>query len=352
MSEIKCYNEKIIELRDIDVIFGEGDNLVHALKKINLEINKGDIFGIVGFSGAGKSTLVRVMNLLQKPKSGSVIVNGVDLLSLDNTKLIEKRRKIGMIFQSFNLMPSRSVYDNVKLAMIYSNLSQSEQNDRINKLLELVELADKKNSYPSQLSGGQKQRVAIARALANEPDVLLCDEATSALDPQTTNSILKLLKSLNDKLNLTIVIITHEMHVVKQICNRVAVMELGNIVEKGDIYSVFSSPRDKVTKGFINAATHLDEAKLEVKSLYDEKKLGENEILAVLTYKNESANEPLIIEIFTKFKIQSNILFGNVEILKGRLYGTLMVVLNGDEDNLKQAISYLEKNSVNVELIE
>lgn len=346
-------NDKVvIELKGINVKFGQNtDVFVHALKNIDLKVNKGDIYGIVGFSGAGKSTLVRVMNLLQMPTSGNVFFNNVNLLELKENKLVEQRRKIGMIFQGFNLMPSRTVNENIKLAMIYSDLSEAEKQKRVDELLELVELSDKKNSYPSQLSGGQKQRVAIARALANEPDVLLCDEATSALDPQTTNAILKLLKSLNEKLGLTIVIITHEMHVVKQICNKVAVMELGNIVEQGDIYSVFSSPKDIVTKGFINSATRLDEAKKEIKKLFEDEKLSNNERLVVLNYKEDSANKPLILEIFKKHSIESNILFGNVEILKSKLFGTLMVVLKGENASIDNAIEFLKQNNVSVEIV-
>ena len=238
----------MIRLEHVSKTFTTKSGYVHAVKDISLDINEGEIFGIIGFSGAGKSTLVRCMNLLERPEEGSVIVDDKNLLELDGAQLREMRKKIGMIFQHFNLMRSRTVAQNVAFPLKKSGLSKEEIRQKVMELLELVDLSEKANVYPSQLSGGQKQRVAIARSLANDPKVLLCDEATSALDPQTTHSILKLIKDINRKLNLTVVLITHEMGVVKEICDRVAVMEDGHIVEEGSIVEVFTHPQAKVTK--------------------------------------------------------------------------------------------------------
>jgi len=222
----------MISLQDISVTFKADKNkAIHAVQHVSLEVDKGDVYGIVGYSGAGKSTLVRTINLLQRPTEGKVIVSGKDMMALNDKDLRESRKKIGMIFQHFNLMRSRTIHENVAFPLKNSSLSKQEINDKVTELLSLVGLSEKAKAYPSQLSGGQKQRVAIARALANDPEVLLCDEATSALDPKTTSSILALLKELNKRLNLTIVIITHEMQVVKEICNKVAVMEDGGTID-------------------------------------------------------------------------------------------------------------------------
>jgi len=252
----------MIKLDNIDIIFNDKKKQpLYAVKEVSLSVKKGEIFGIVGYSGAGKSTLVRVINLLQKPDLGQVIVNEQNLLALAPNELRQARKKIGMIFQHFNLMNSRSVYDNVLYPLRDSALSKSEKKQKVTQLLELVGLADKADFYPSTLSGGQKQRVAIARALANDPNILLCDEATSALDPKTTQAILKLLKELNQRLHLTIVLITHEMQVVKDICHRVAVMEHGQVIEQGDIVSIFSHPKHALTQDFIRTASNIELAK-------------------------------------------------------------------------------------------
>lgn len=248
----------MIELKDINKVFKDkNQNEFYAAKDVNLKINYGEIFGIIGFSGAGKSTVVRCINLLGRPTSGQVIVNEKNLLELSAKELREERKKIGMIFQHFNLMPSRTVFENIAFPLKHSGLSKKQVQEKVRELLTLVELADKESQYPSQLSGGQKQRVAIARALANNPKILLCDEATSALDPTTTKQILGLLKKLRDKLNLTIVIITHQINVVKDICDKVAVMEHGKVVETGDVFDIFANPQDEVTKRFIHSTTNL-----------------------------------------------------------------------------------------------
>ena len=249
----------MIELRHIVKRFESKAGTVTAVNDVSLHIEKGEVFGIIGFSGAGKSTLVRCINLLERPTSGEVLIDGTDITKLAAKELRGVRQKIGMIFQHFNLMPSRTVYENIEMPLKLTSLSAEERREKIRSLLELVELADKSEAYPSQLSGGQKQRVAIARALANDPKVLLCDEATSALDPKTTRSILKLLREVNSRLGITIVVITHQMDVVKFICDRAAVMEHGRVVEEGTILDIFANPKARVTKGFIDSASNVDD---------------------------------------------------------------------------------------------
>ena len=245
----------MILLKNLNKTYSTKASEVEALKDVTLNIKKGEIYGIIGFSGAGKSTLVRCINFLEKPTTGEVIVDGKNLGTLSNKDLRIERKKIGMIFQHFNLMKSRTVFENIAYPLRGNGYSKEEINKKVNDLLKLVELEDKSKVYPSELSGGQKQRVGIARALANDPKVLLCDEATSALDPQTTKSILRLLKEVNKKFGITIVVITHEMQVVKEICTRAAVMENGRVVEEGSIFKIFSEPKEKITKSFIDSTS-------------------------------------------------------------------------------------------------
>lgn len=342
----------MIELKNIDVTFQSEGNIVHAVRDVSLSVEKGDIYGIVGYSGAGKSTLVRTINLLQRPTQGEVFVNGQNLSVLPPNELRIERKKIGMIFQHFNLMRQRTVAGNVAYPLRGAGLSKQEINAKVNELLSLVGLADKKEAYPSQLSGGQKQRVAIARALANDPEVLLCDEATSSLDPKTTSSILELLKDLNKKLALTIVIITHEMEVVKEICNKVAVMEEGEVVEQGDLVSIFTSPKERLTQEFINTATHIDQAAEKVLNHPTLLRLTGDDVLANITYVGESTSSPLIASLYARFGVTTNILYGNVEILQNTPIGNLIVVLSGKSESRAEAIAYLEANNVTVKTIE
>ena len=284
----------MIQLEHISKSFVTASGTVHAVQDVNLQIGEGEIFGIIGFSGAGKSTLVRCINLLERPTEGRVIVDGEDLTAMDLKKLREVRKKIGMIFQHFNLMRSRTVFQNIAFPLKKSGLSKAEKEKKIESLLELVGLSDKKDAYPSQLSGGQKQRVAIARALANDPKVLLCDEATSALDPQTTQSILKLLKQVNETLGITIVLITHEMAVVKDICDRVAIMEQGRVVEEGDTVSVFSHPKEAMTKDFIDTASNLGKIHDLIAEGHSLTEIQPGEQMVLLTYSGSNAGQPLI----------------------------------------------------------
>lgn len=342
----------MIELNNISVLFKQDKRDVRAVDDVTLHVKKGDVYGIIGYSGAGKSTLVRTINLLQRPTNdGTVHVNGVDLTTLSASDLRQARKKIGMIFQHFNLMNSISVFDNVAFPLKKSGLSKLEIVNKVTELLELVGLKDKINAYPRQLSGGQKQRVAIARALANDPDVLLCDEATSALDPKTTYSILELLKQVNEKLGLTIVIITHEMQVVKEICNKVAVMEDGKVIESGSILDVFTNPQKELTKDFIDTATHVNKGIETILAHEDLLNLKDGDVLVKIAFTGSSTGDPLITKLSTHYQVSANILFGNVEIIQNTPIGNLLVGLSGDSHNINSAISYIQ-STASVDIIE
>lgn len=342
----------MISLKDVSVTFTQPNKeTIQAVKNVSLEVDKGDVYGIVGYSGAGKSTLVRVINLLQRPTSGSVVVNQTELTALPAKALREKRKTIGMIFQHFNLMDSRNVFDNVDFSLKYAGISKQERRQKVTELLSLVGLEEKARSFPSQLSGGQKQRVAIARALANDPEILLCDEATSALDPKTTLQILALLKKLNRKLGLTIVIITHEMQVVKEICNKVAVMENGEIIEQGKSVQIFSQPAKPLTKDFIRTATHIDQALETILGNAKFSSLAANEWLVELSYVGDQTNEPLIAQLFSRYQVTTNILYGNVEILQDVPIGSLIVSLSGEYGQRKRALDFLADQGVYTNII-
>lgn len=337
-------HEPIINLKDIDVEFKQNQKVFKAVQQVSLQVEPGDIYGIVGYSGAGKSTLVRVINRLQEPSSGEVWVNGQNMLQLSKLELRDARKKIGMIFQHFNLMNQRTIADNVAFPLKSSGLSKTQINQKVQRLLELVELSDRAQAYPNQLSGGQKQRVAIARALANDPEILISDEATSALDPKTTASILALLKRLNQKLQLTVVLITHEMEAVKEICNKVAVMENGRIIEHGSLLDIFSRPTQALTKDFINTATQIDQAIEKIK--LQDLKLNPNRKLMHLEYVGQNTEAPLITELYRQFSVVSNILYGNMEILQATPLGNLIVVMEGASDNLASAINYCKNQGI------
>ena len=342
----------MIKLENIDVTFKQGAKVVNAVKNVSLDVESGDIYGIIGYSGAGKSTLVRTINLLQRPTKGNVVVNGVDLLQLKPKGLRAARKKIGMIFQHFNLMNTLSVFDNVAFPLKKSGKTKSEIEQKVLFLLELVGLEDKVNSYPRQLSGGQKQRVAIARALANDPDVLLCDEATSALDPKTTYSILELLQKVNVQLGITIVIITHEMQVVKEICNKVAVMEEGEVIEQGSVLEIFTNPERDLTKDFIDTATHINQGIETVLSHEQLLNLKEGDYLVKISFVGASTGEPLITKLSTQFQVAANILFANVEIIQETPVGTLLVGLSGEKSGIENALSYIKEQGVSVDVLE
>ena len=340
----------MIELQNVSKVFTKDKHQVTALKNVSLTIEKGSIYGIIGFSGAGKSTLVRCINLLEKPTSGKVLIHGTDLMQLSEKELRTTRKNIGMIFQQFNLFQSRTVKENVAFAL--KGLTKKEQDERVGELLTLVGIADKENSYPSQLSGGQKQRVAIARALANRPEILLCDEATSALDPQTTAQILTLLQELNAKLGITIVIITHEMKVVKEICEYVAVMDSGAVVEAAKVAEVFSHPKADITKNFIDTTTNSAQVTALIAQDAEVVRVAVGEQLLRFNFLGNSAGSPLISELTLQYGVQANIIFGNIEVIQGTTIGHLIVILSGPEEKQEVALNYLRAQQVEVEVLQ
>lgn len=341
----------MIRLENISKTFETNAGTVKAIKNVNLHMEKGKIYGIIGFSGAGKSTLVRCLNLLERPTEGKVYIEDTELTALSEKELREKRKKIGMIFQHFNLFASRNVFQNVAFPLHKSGLSKEEIKKKVNDLLELVGLSDKADAYPSQLSGGQKQRVAIARALANDPHILLSDESTSALDPQTTKSILKLLKELNEKLNLTIVIITHEMQVVKEICDKVFVMEDGEVVEEGDVFAVFANPKAQITKDFVDSTTNLSRIHDLIDRNISAVQLEQGECILRFKYIERSVSEALVSQISRQFHLDVNIIFGNIELIGNHPIGGLVSIVKGKASDIKDAVNYLKSKNVGVEVI-
>ena len=342
---------EIIELKNIYKTFYNGKKSFNAVEDASISVHQGEIFGIIGFSGAGKSTLVRSINLLGRPTSGSVTVRGKDFLALSKKELREERKKIGMIFQHFNLMPSRTVFSNVAFPLKKSGLSKEQIAERVRELLKLVEIDEKENVYPSQLSGGQKQRVAIARALANNPDILLCDEATSALDPTTTRSILALLKKLNKELNLTIVIITHQMEVIKEICSKVAVMENGKIVEQGEVFNIFAAPKNEVTKRFIRSTSNLTKIENLIKDDSPVVQLQPDEVLVRFTFIQKNVSEPIISAMSRLYEITINIIYADVEIVQDAPIGGTVAIVSGKEPVVERALKHIEQQGVGVEIL-
>ena len=341
----------MIELEQISKTFADAGQEVHAVNNVSLTIRNGDVFGIIGFSGAGKSTLVRCINLLERPTEGSVRIDGKELTRMPAKELRQARRKIGMIFQHFNLMPSRTIFGNVAYPLKGSGLRKDQIAEKVRKLLDLVGIADKENAYPSQLSGGQKQRAAIARALANDPDILLCDEATSALDPQTTKSILKLLERLNRELGITLVVITHEMAVVKEICNRVAVMDHGRVVEEGEVFSVFASPKEELTRSFIKTTSNLQKIEELIAAKSPVVALKPGERIVRLSYVERNASEPLISTMTKKYGVILNIIFADIEIVQNAPIGGTVGILSGPQDKMDEALEDLRSKNVGVEVI-
>lgn len=334
----------MIELVQLRKEYQSAKKTVVAVDDINLHIKKGEIFGIVGYSGAGKSSLLRCINLLERPTSGQVYVDGVELTSLNKEQLRLARLKIGMIFQHFNLISSKTVSQNVAFNLKAAGKSGKDIPARVHELLELVGLSDKADHYPAQLSGGQKQRVGIARALANDPLVLLCDEATSALDPKTTESILSLLKEINLKLNLTIVLITHEMEVVKEICNRVAVMQDGRIIEEGEVYRIFSDPKEPLTRDFISKVLQF---KLPEKLL-----ARRSGTLVKILFRGPKAEEAVVSDVLQACKVKGNILHGKIEYIQDQPLGLFIMELAGEQSEVDKAISLLKERTSGVEVIQ
>ena len=341
----------MIELTHISKVY-DGPNKVTALKDISLSIKEGEIFGVIGQSGAGKSTLIRCINMLERPTSGSVLVDGVEMTKLDGNALREQRKNIGMIFQHFNLLSSRTVYENVAFPLELQGMSKDEIRQRILPILDIVKLSDRLDNYPSQLSGGQKQRVGIARALASNPRVLLCDEATSALDPQTTKSILELLKDINEKLKLTIVLITHEMQVIKEICDRIAVIEGGIIIEEGPVLDVFTAPKEKTTREFVGSIISHKLPEEAWRHLNVQKEWHDGLCpLIRLNFTGDVTDEPIVAGMIRRFGLDVSILFGGVDYIQDTSFGHLIIVLNGSRESAEQAVAYLEGLPIKSEVI-
>ena len=334
----------MIEIKNISKTFHQKKQVFKALHNINLTIEKGDIVGIIGFSGAGKSTLIRSVNLLERPDEGQIIINGKDFTKLNSKQLAHERKKIGMIFQHFNLLSSRTVFENIALPLELDNLSKDKIREKVNELLKIVGLEDKAHDYPKILSGGQKQRVAIARALANDPYLLLCDEATSALDPATTQSILQLLRDINHRLGITILLITHEMDVIKTVCNHVAVIDKGQLVSKGTLSEIISNKENPIIKQFLNSGVMTIPQELN-KKLQKEPQDGLFPLVEIEL--NESISvEKLLSVIYDQYKIPYKLLKADVEYLGDSNFGKLLLQLQGEADENQKAIYYFNQNNI------
>lgn len=337
----------MIELINVSKRFKTKNKTIQALSDVSLTVDKGEIFGVIGTSGAGKSTLIRCVNLLERPNEGQVIVDNVELTKLSAAQLTLERRKIAMIFQHFNLLSSRTVFDNVAFPLELEGKPKSEISEKVNGLLELVGLSEKAKDYPANLSGGQKQRVAIARALANDPKVLLCDEATSALDPATTKSILQLLKSINQKLNLTILLITHEMEVIKTICDKVAVIDHGQLAEQGKVEQIFIHPEKEITKGFIQSSLNVELPAIYQDAVGNDSKDG-NPLVKILVRGNDEQSS-VIINLYEKFDVKAKIISAQLEYVGHLSFGVLLLELK--EGNINEALAYLEDEYTNAEIL-
>ena len=341
----------MIKLNNITKIFTLPDKKLTALDNVSLHVPKGQICGVIGASGAGKSTLIRCVNLLERPTHGAVIIDDVDLTQLSDAELVKTRRQIGMIFQHFNLLTSRIVFENVALPFELENKSKAEIQEKTTALLALVGLSDKHNVYPANLSGGQKQRVAIARALASDPKVLLCDEATSALDPATTQSILKLLKEINRTLGITILLITHEMEVVKRICDQVAVIDKGRLIEQGTVSEIFSNPKTELAQEFISSTFHITLPEEYLENLSDTPKHAKSYPIIKFEFTGRSVDAPLLSQASKKFGVELSILTSQIDYAGGVKFGFTIAEVEGDEDAITQAKVYLMENNVRVEVL-
>lgn len=336
----------MIEFIETTKEFQVGQSTVKALNDINLTVQKGDIFGVIGFSGAGKSTLIRTVNLLEEPTAGQVLVNGINLTSLSKKQLREEKKKIGMIFQHFNLLNSKTVFENVAMPLELAGTQKTIIESQVREVLAFVGLEDKANRYIDELSGGQKQRVGIARALVTKPKILLCDEATSALDPQTTKSILELLKRVNIEFSITILMITHEMEVIRDICNRVAVMENGQIIEEGNVLDIFSAPKEDTTKNFVQSVVR-DDIPL---SIYEQlKENNGSKRVYNMKFIGVDVGQPVVSQVAKRFNVDVNVLFGNITELQGIPFGHLIVELVGPKAEIQKAFLYIQHKNIHME---
>lgn len=340
----------MIDLRNITKTFRQKDRVVTALQDVTLHVPAGRIFGVIGTSGAGKSTLIRCVNLLEKPTSGEVIVDGINLLQISSSDLTRERRKIGMIFQHFNLLSSRTVFENIAFPLELSGTPKSKIKERVAELLTLVGLAEKSNDYPASLSGGQKQRVAIARTLANNPKVLLCDEATSALDPGTTRSILNLIKDINKRLNITVLLITHQMDVVKSICDEVAVISHGQLIEQGPVGDIFANPQHALTREFIASSLHIEVPFKFRELLKPAYEVGLSPLIK-LQLTGKSVNEPILSEVSRRFNTDFKIISAQMDQVGEVNFGVMLITLSAGPDNLEKIIHYFIEKHVHSEII-
>lgn len=330
-----------ISFRGVGVTFPGKEKDIVAVKEVSFDIHQGEVFGIVGTSGAGKSTLLRMINLLQTPTYGQVFINGADITPLKGEALRKFRTNVGMIFQQFNLIHTKTVYNNVAFVMKAVGKTREEINRRVPEVLELVGLSDRAQSYPAKLSGGEKQRVGIARALANNPYILLCDEPTSALDLENTNAILKLIKEINQNLGITTVIISHEMNVIKKVCHRVAVMNRGEVIELDEVFNVFTAPKQEYTKALVNHTLDLE--------LPSQQWQGKGFKTLKILYSGDKADESVISDTIERFKVRINILHGKIEYITGKPFGVLIVRLTGSEEGVKASENYIKERTFSVE---
>jgi D-methionine transport system ATP-binding protein len=340
----------MIDIRALSLIYPGPQGPVKALRGIDLHIQPGEVFGIIGKSGAGKSSLVRTINLLNRPTSGAVIVNGRDVMQLGDAALRAARREIGMVFQHFNLLSSRTVFDNAALPLELAGMDKAAIRQRVDPLLELVGLSALAQRYPAQISGGQKQRVGIARALASQPKVLLSDEATSALDPETTRSILALLRKINREMGLTVVLITHQMQVIKEVADRVAVIDGGRIVEIGPVLEVFTRPQQAVTKSLVDEIVpqELPASVLQRVQALSAQLDGNSGQLLRLSYAGESAYQPILSHLIRELGLDLSILHGQIDEIQGQTFGSLAVFASGGAAQMHSAVAYLRSHGVQV----
>ena len=330
----------MIEFQQVTKTFQTKKQTVEALKGIDLTVEKGDIFGVVGYSGAGKSTLIRLVNLLERPSTGQVIVDGQPLTELKPKQLRAEKKKIGMIFQHFNLLNSKTVFDNVAIPLVLAGTPRKRIRDRVEELLEFVGLADKAKNYPDQLSGGQKQRIGIARALATNPSILLCDEATSALDPQTTSAVLQLLKKINKQYNITILLITHEMSVIREICNKVAVMEGGLIVEQGSVFDVFASPKTVIAKNFVRTVIHDEIPQSVLKNAINNNAYP---VIWKINFVGNTSSQPLLSTIAKKYDVHLSVLSANISEIQETPFGNLIIEITGQSQEIQKAFTFIQE---------
>ncbi len=333
----------MIEIRGLVKEFNIDSKIFRAIDNVNLDIPRASVYGIIGLSGAGKSTLIRCINGLEVPTEGKIVIDGINISSLNEKQLLEQRRNIGMIFQSFNLFYQKNVYDNIAYPLKISNVPKKQIEDRVKQLLKFVDLEEKRNAYPDELSGGQKQRVAIARALATNPKILLSDEGTSALDPANTTQILKILRKAVDEFGMTVVMITHQMEVAKEICDRVAVMEKGKVIEENDVQSIFTNPKTLLTRTFVDSLTlnNEDNSKIDLSKF-------KGQILRI-AYNNDTTDRPILSQCIKNFSIDINLISGNINNLNNGRVGYMYIEMLGDDNEIKKAKSFLKENGIVLE---